>query len=489
MFARAQVPCTHAVSIARAAIENDPLMSPPILRQFANLSLTDAESGAHEVFVRAGFAAPVKIDCEDLGDHPDLKSWPFVKFSSWLSYLIDSKRAPSQLCGVRTENEMHSRLRVFWRRFQALHPEHEVFERARRGEILLSHAIPVWSHTDEGRTKKRLALLVISVHGCLGRGTRQYLEEVERNPGKRDSLGLNFVGPTWSTQFLFTTMMRTVYNKHPQALEKIVEIFAEDMSMCARQGVASILHPEKVYYAVQLGTKGDLPALIKLGSFKRTYSRVPKTAHSRTECAGICHICDAGKEGQNPVLFEDLSPQPGWVNSCYVNPPWNQEPRMLMGQLLEPSRPSFFFRLDIWHNFHCGVARVWLASCFIVLCNLGIILGGSVDQRFKNLTDLYREFCGRNRLSMHIVEFTRDNLGFDSEASWPVGKWNKGAASTHMMLFLEQFLEERVVGRTADALLLALVACHFLIEFFSCSHSCVTLVLARFSEFEFQFCL
>ena len=303
-------------------------------------------------------------------------------------------------------------------------------------------------------------------------GTKQYLDDIQRDPDKRDAMGLNFLGPSWGTQFLFSVMMRGVWQKYPRALDKLVELFADDLSKCALQGVASTRNPNEVFFAVQLGTKGDLPALIKLGNFKRTYNRVPKTARSNTLCRGICHWCDAGREGDFPVFFEDLSSEPGWLATSFINPPWDTEPTMLRGQLLEPQRPSFFFRIDLWHCFHCGVARVWLASAFIVLCNLGVIVGGSVDARFRSLTDSYREFCARHRLAMHIQEFTRDNLGFDSEASWPVGKWNKGAASTHMMLFLEKFMEDRVVGRTDDVLLLAIVTCRCCVQECFMLHTC-----------------
>ena len=108
--------------------------------------------------------------------------------------------------------------------------------------------------------------------------------------------------------------------------------------------------------------------------------------------------------------------------------------------------------------FHCGVARVWLASSFVILCAMGYFEGASVERRFKDLTEASRTFCAQNHLAMHVNEFTRDNLGFE-KASWPVGKWNKGAASTHMMLFLQHFLERRIVGQTEDTLLLAMVPC------------------------------
>ena len=456
----AQVPCSHAVALAKARLEEDPSGGTQMLREFANISESNAEQMVHVFFRRAGLAANVPISVVNVGNNSELSKWPFVKFSDWIRHLIDTNRLARQLCGVRTTSEMRERLVIFWDRFKALHPTHEVFQRSSCGQLDLSSAIPVWSHTDEGRTQKKLAMLVLSVHGCLGRGTSQYLEEVAKDPSKRDGMGLNFVGSSWSTQFLCSVMMRTVYNKHPSALDKLVEAFADDMHECAFKGVRGTVNPRQVFYAVQLGTKGDLPALVKLGSFKRSFNRVQKTSSAASRCQGICHWCDAGMEGQDLqnqyIMFEDLSDNPDWLRSLFVALPWDAEPAMLKGQLFEPNKGTFFFRLDIWHNFHCGVAKVFLASSFIVLCNLGVIAGSSVDLRFKALSEFYRDFCQRHKLAMHVQEFTRDNLGFDSEASWPVGKWNKGAASTHMMLFLQSFMETRVLGNTDDPLLLSI---------------------------------
>ena len=450
----AQVPCAHALNLAKARLREDPQGATPLLREFANIPEKDAETAAHQIFRKAGLASPLDVSCHDLGAE-GMESWPVLKFSSWLRYLIDTKRAPSQLCGVKTMQEMHQRLLLFWERFEALYPEHEVFVRARSNAIDLSHSIPVWSHTDEGRSQKKWALLVISVHGALGRGTSQFLEEVSKDPALRHHMGLNFVGPSWGTQFLFTTMMRTLHQKHPEALAQLYQVFARDMSECALQGVTG--KDGCHLYAVQLGTKGDLPALVKAGNLIRSFSRVPKASSSRALCNGICHWCDAGLEGDNPVPFEDLSARPGWAETCWRTTPWLERPPMLEGQLLHAGKESFFYRLDIWHNFHCGLARIWLASSFVVLFNLAVVAGSSVEQRLASLTADYKAFCKQHRLAPHIHEFSRDNLNYDTEKAWPVGKWNKGAASTHMMLFLQSLLEERVVGRTNDVLLLAIV--------------------------------
>ena len=225
------------MSLAKARLEEDPPGGSELLREFANISESNAEQMAHALFRRAGLSAQVPISFGNVGDHPQLREWPFIKFSDWMRYLIDTKRLARQLCGVRTTTEMRERLLIFWARFKVLYPTHEIFQRSSRGQLDLSSTIPVWSHTDEGRTQKKLAILVLSVHGCLGRGTSQYLEEVEKDPSKRDGMGLNFVGSTWSTQFLCSVMMRTIYTKHPGALDKLVERFADDMHACAFEGV------------------------------------------------------------------------------------------------------------------------------------------------------------------------------------------------------------------------------------------------------------
>ena len=446
------------MALAKASLSDSPHKATPLLREFAQVPESNAESGAHIVFQKAGLASPVPISSVNLGGEPAFHKWPVLKFSDWLRYLIDTDRVGQQLCGVRSMNEVPSRLLTFWRRFEQLHPQHQVFEQARQSLIDLSKAVPVFSHTDEGRTKRKLAILVLSVHSCIGRGTTQFLEEVAIDPGKRDAQGLNFVGGTWGSQFLYSVMRRALYSKAPEILEEMFRTFAGDMAVCARAGVRGT-DPAKHYWAVQIGTKGDLPALCKAGSFTRTFWRMPKWAHGRSNCPRICHLCHAGKEGDNPCLFEDLGSNPDWLHTCFVDEPWPHLPGIMENQLLDPSKPSFFFRLDIWHNFHLGAAKTWIASSFVVLCNLGIINGASVDQKLSNLTMDYKAFCQRHRLAMHVQAFTRENLSYDTEASWPVGKWNKGAASTNMMLFLQFLLERLVLGRNNDKLLLLIVSC------------------------------
>ena len=227
----AQVPCAHAVDLARAALADNP-HGTRWLREFASLPEQDAEAGAHRIFAQTGLAAPIPISYIDLGHQDDLRKWPLLKFSHWLRYLIDTDRLGRQLCGVSSDAEVPARLRTFWRRFKDLHPEHDVFVQARQSRLDLSRAVPMFSHTDEGRTQRKLAIMVVSLHSCIGRGTQQWLEDLATNPAKRDAQGLNFVGSTWGNQFLFSIMRRALYQKRPEALEELFRALASDLAEC-----------------------------------------------------------------------------------------------------------------------------------------------------------------------------------------------------------------------------------------------------------------
>ena len=145
------------------------------LREFAALPLKDAEDGAHRILKEFGLTLPLPIHKMDLGID-GVHEFPYLKFSDWLRYLMDGWKF-SQMCGVQSLEEMMETLRVFWQRFEKLNPHHEIFNRFRAGTVIPSLCLPEYSHTDEGRTYQKNAILVISTHGSLGRGTRAFISK------------------------------------------------------------------------------------------------------------------------------------------------------------------------------------------------------------------------------------------------------------------------------------------------------------------------
>lgn len=427
------------------------------LRQFASIRLEDAEVGVHHAFKRYGLTALVEIENLDV---PGVKNFPFVRFSSWIKYLLKSNRFSRQLCGCGDFGTMHAVLLEFWERFRVLFPTHDVFKRADDGVIQLSHAVPYFSHSDEGRSQKKDPLWVLSCHGAIGRGTRLYLKKRKHlKPIPQNEQGLNFIGQTFSTQFLICTILRKEANQHEGCIEEIVAKFTEDCAALASDGVR---HNGSTYWMIPLGTKGDLPALIKLGGFTRTFYNVPRRSSTKTPCGGICHLCLGGQEkndrtGATDIPYEDLNENPIWESTMNNVDPWDEIPNILQGIPTRPGALAEFFCLDIWHNFHLGAAKHWVASALVVIAESGLMPQSSMEEKFAAMTQAYQSFCRSQRIPMWIKDVSRDSLTFLQSSAEPKGKWNKGSCSTTMMLFLDDYCQKNVKGKTEIPVLLMIV--------------------------------
>lgn len=340
VFPASEAPCSHVVSLARAELEENPHASRAV-RLLAGVSLSDAEKGCHELFKQLGMCAPVEMEYVLV---EGLRHIPFIKLSSWVQWLLDSNRLWRQLVGVDSWDRMLDVLGEFWARFRGLHPQHEVF----RLPLDLRRTIPFYSHTDEGRTYKSKPIWMLSVHGALGRGTASYIrKQKHRSPLHRLQMGINYVGNTWSTHLLFTTMVRQLMHERPDALDILVALFANDCQKLVEEGITSADGTKHVYM-LHLSTKGDLPALAKLGSFRRTYSHVARAAVSRTPSTGICHLCLAGQESdggnRGSFPFEDFSLRPSWLPTMHTEDPWPNEPIILRHYPVDRSHCAGFLQ-------------------------------------------------------------------------------------------------------------------------------------------------
>ena len=469
-YRTAKVPCKHVVELAKTEVLGNPQASRE-MKRFARIPLSNAEKGVHKVLKDAGLLSPVTVDHLDLGI-PELKAWPHVKLSSWVLYLLDTKRFAKSMTGVASYPKMNSVLAEFWKRYRALKPEHPVLQLADSGLIQLEWCVPFLSHTDEGRSYQHAGIWVMSSAGCIGRGTRSYLNlQKHKAPLDRNQMGLNFTGHTFSTNFLYATMLRTVYQEHPTAMEKLLEEYARDAEKLLHEGVASSDGRYRVWLA-HLSTKGDLPALAKIGSLKRTFSHVPRAPKSKKPCQGICHLCAAGQEedrdnGLVAIPFEDVNMNAAWQGTIYQTLPWDSTPKIIAGLNLNNEDAISFFATDLWHNLHLGVAKSYLGCSFacIVESGLDCLQGGSIDAKFAWITTVYRDYFKAKKVAPYISEISRDTMNFPQSSACPSGKWSKGHASTQMMLFLGFFAENYIVGKTTDGVLTAIVALEDLVYF------------------------
>lgn len=432
------------------------------MKEFASVRVEDAEAGVHKVLVKHGFSVDVPIEYLDVGPGK-LKKFPFIGPMAWAQFLLDSGRIAKQLCGVANFVEMELRLCEFWHRYEVLYPTHQLFSLARQGTLSLSRTIPVFTHADEGRSYKHLPLMVVSFHGATGRGTRSFIQKgMHKLRGDAAEFGLNFIGCTWSTQFMVATMLREVFDAHPDAFQAILRRCAEDFAALARVGIRD--KDGNHLWLIHLNNKGDLPALTKLSGAKRSFSHVPRAAQSRTAATGICHVCLAGVEASRAhpqsLPYEDVSLHPSWEGTIDTVP-WSSRPALLEGLPVCPGKEPSFFQTDIWHNIHLGIAKHWIAGGFVCLVErfgaIPTIGGNGVEAKFTWMTRDFGSFCKTRRISPHSKEISRASLNWPSSRICPIGAWSKGSMSTHLLLYLEDLCTRFVVGKTDDEVLLAVV--------------------------------
>lgn len=278
-------------------------------------------------------------------------------------------------------------------------------------------------------------------------------------------MGLNFVGKTWTTNYMFGAVLKTVQLECPWAIPTLVKAFAEDVEMLLRTGIVSKDGLTQIWMA-HIGHKGDLPALVDMGGFRRSYRNVARGAVSRKACAGVCHLCLAGREldvarGHAAHPFEDVNPSASWVGTIGVEPPWEGElPNILRGVPVTGPEQVRFFVTDLWHNLHMGLAKHFLACSFVCIIesNLEGMPPGSVENKFTWLTSIYRSYFQSKNTSPFVNEISRDTLNFPASTASPIGKWSKGAASTEMMMFLDFFGRNYIENKSDDELLCAIVS-------------------------------
>ena len=429
------------------------------LKELARVPLNDAESGCHAIFRKYNLTVSVNVEYENVGSG-ELSRLPMVPFSTWVRYLLDNNKLDA-ICGLQ-EDALGPTLREFWSRFQALHPTHELFSLAERGEVDLSCCVPVYSHMDEGRTYKSKAFMIVSVHGALGQGTRSYVRRRGVRPihVKKDPMKMNFIGNTWGSQFMIFSLTRQASVDNPNAFDRLMTQFAADMAFLARRGISSSNGARRIWIQ-HLGLKGDLPALAKVGHLERCFTRMPKFANTRKRCVGICWLCLAGQESEDGnVPFEDMRPNAKWSATLMQEAPWREPPPILSDLPWVPGEEASFLKTDFWHNWHNGLGKIWVACSFVMMATMGVLVGNSVDAKFEVLTQEYLAWGRREGITPYIRVLNRDTFSFQSNNSSPLGSWSKAAVTTHMMLFLSAFCLAHVEGQTEDPLLKAIVSWH-----------------------------
>lgn len=429
------------------------------LQMLRRVDLDRSESGAHNVFRKMGQSIDVKISKTDL---PNKGGYPFVKFTSWLRYLVEYDNLEC-LVGVQDVKDMKLLLTTFWQRFEELFPTHVITTRAEGVDgFRRCQCIPVLYHGDEGRSLKRKALMVLSSHGALGKGTHaaNSMQSQEELGDLLGPLRLNMIGNTFCNHFLQCVIPVALYQENPEVLTHMLDLQATEFSHLFWNG--EVINGDR-YFIACVGVKGDSPFLSKSGCFDRAFTRRPRAPSSRKPAGGICHLCVAGKEDYAPngavveVPFEELGVEwPAWRSTVGMVCPYSTPSPLLQIPNEVGGDQASLWKFDLFHNFHSGVGKYFASSAIIVCLEL---VEASIDESFRIITDDFLQWCSRNQESPYHRKITKALLGVEhSFQDCPDAGWSKGDFTRLILQWFGDYASREVVGKTVDPLYLKCVS-------------------------------
>lgn len=161
-------------------------------------------------------------------------------------------------------------------------------------------------------------------------------------------------------------------------------------------------------------------------------------SQSKLFLGGNCHARDVAEK-----LIREARSSP-------VEPPWSSEP--CWSQLLHDEDPGGlerFHRPDIWHSFHLGIGKSYIASSIWLLQHL--TGESSVDRRVEVMSNDFREFCQQNKKVMYLRKLDASTFGLKGKE--PHGSWNKAHITSTLMEWMESFINKHRDTCQADGIL------------------------------------
>ena len=300
----------------QAIHRQDDLQSSRFLGQLSHLRRTGHENRVEQVFEQYTLQAPIPVTEVRLNGLS--QPHPVLRIQDVLETLSSHDKMDCLLHGHRDTDFLR-----FWECYRHTDPHHEVYKVHRER---LEHCIPYMLHSDEGTGMKKKAVLICQIHPLLGLGSRR---------GEQ----LNYLGSTFLTRLLYTTMPAKYYKKKKKViLTSLFQHWSDDMlEMFETGAVVKIQKTRQRIFMVPLACKGDWPALIQMGQLNRHFGHVAKKGGRQIN--GICHLCSAGMDGFD---WHDFGANASWhLNQEEIPKPWNERrpsPLLRLAMTQSPQR-------------------------------------------------------------------------------------------------------------------------------------------------------
>ena len=164
-------------------------------------------------FKKHDLALDVPISWVEMGESGD---FPVLSIKDTIAYLVKSKNL-GKLVGDAPMDGLQSTLLEFWRRYAFEWPDFGIYDDAAAGKLSLSRAIPTYIHGDEGRGFKRSGVMILSLQGALGRGSKPFQKRHPIHSIRKIKMGVNLQGSSFNSRFSYAAMPKRFYNSTPES--------------------------------------------------------------------------------------------------------------------------------------------------------------------------------------------------------------------------------------------------------------------------------
>ena len=429
----AEASCVSQILTARAVVEElgQACSKQGGVGKWARIHVGNSERDVHKVVKKQVLRLPIPV--ENVTVESTNLCW--INPKACLKYILD-RGLWCHLCGLAPEQEdwCGPTWLQFWKNYRKVAPSCEVFSIP---DIDLSRTAAIYIHGDEGRGLKRSAYMVTNFHSALGHGSepqnRTYKNQNGHGPIR---LMLNHLACTYLTRFITILMPKSMYDSgetsdlYLQMLDRLGQSM-DELLMAGMEGSDG----HKYRFCV-IGVKGDLPYLAKISGSERVFNRAGRGGKNGASC-GICHLCLAGTP--NVEAEQAGETRPKWLRTEGTVIPWNETPPLSRWLCCESNHPANLYKIDIWHTFHLGIGRSFVASSIVLLLGLSQFDASNVEGKFAQMTANYLQFCRAQQKQPHIRKITKDFVSYN-DSSGVNGYWTKGGLTTVLMAWLEYLL-------------------------------------------------
>ena len=264
--------------------------------------------------------------------------------------------------------------------------------------------------------------------------------------GQDFEAGINLLGNTLASRFLFAALKVEFYKKNRKRFETLMDTWGKWMQQMFEEGFS---YNGETWRILVLGLSGDAPFLREAGFHNRSFSNVSKSASATTVLKGVCWLCDAGRTGGPNFEDPDIL-NAAWVSTTGINNPlpWDDEPGPLLQHLLANQNDlASFYLPDIFHIYHFGVGKDFVASSLIYLIKTAFKKNNMAVSMDAFNARLQAHFLQHKSDRCHFGKtMTFDLLGYSSSKDYPTGHWSKGADTASLCKVVECITGEVLVA-------------------------------------------